>query len=543
MRKVIDWTDRLAESELPEDELTFTDGSNYGLDGFHFEGLDNLGVEDGARLPETRGLSGLPDGIVTDPKEATEDPELTDDDGIVLEEMLSEEEGGPFLDPVEKTAASVANLEWLDPTQEQDPNRLPEPLRSGEPPLNSIPELEEAWGVHRRTDGVSLVPNKDKEIVEYEKSIAEGPKSGLPGNKTADDLRDAVMRAVRRSHFGHKLSSIKSELESSLGVERAERVCEIIESDHGLVGNVFVRASVFPGLRNGRWVKELRRSARTARYVITDDPAVAAKLSMKMVSEVPWEEALEHYRPWLVASGRRMTSVLSKNDPRSKLRRAFLSTPDVRQESVSYHPVVKEDVRVSRETPVKSEVSQVRTSEVQATDRKRHRVLVRIARWVVEGRLSKAMALKLRDLNVGPEELARRAAQVVANSKTARAYTGASVREVPIGVGHPSIDRTVSLEKSELRKAQAYLARKVEAGVLTKEEARRIVAFGKTASGINRLTVAAVAVASKFRKVGAKVARFNPGEYALGNKNLDQVTLAGKAPSLEGVSFGDGMML
>ena len=139
-----DWTDNLtAGSNLPSDEFTFTTGNNYGMDGFQFDEPDNQGPEDGGRLPSTRGLSGLPDGLVTAYGQDLSFVDLTDDSesglGINLSAMLSEEEGSLGRN------SSIIDLEWLDPTQGQDPDRLPDNLKK----LNSIPQLEEAWGMNR----------------------------------------------------------------------------------------------------------------------------------------------------------------------------------------------------------------------------------------------------------------------------------------------------------------------------------------------------------------------------------------------------------
>ena len=51
-------------SKMPNGGFSLTNGSNYMLDGFHFDTEYNDGVIDGARLPEAKGLAGLPRGIV-----------------------------------------------------------------------------------------------------------------------------------------------------------------------------------------------------------------------------------------------------------------------------------------------------------------------------------------------------------------------------------------------------------------------------------------------------------------------------------------------
>ena len=74
-KKATGWMDHLAESMMPNDGFTWTDGSNYGLDGFHHEQTMGEGVKNhgdlsglsGDAVPaQTKGLSRLPDGFVAD---------------------------------------------------------------------------------------------------------------------------------------------------------------------------------------------------------------------------------------------------------------------------------------------------------------------------------------------------------------------------------------------------------------------------------------------------------------------------------------------
>jgi len=421
-----DWTDYLGTSEMPADEMTFTDGSNYGLDGFQFDTPEDEGVLQGARLPETSGLSGLPDGFVQaaapdlDLNEVADDP----DSGFNLREMLSAEEGGPLLSAGQQREASLADLDWLDPTQPQDPNRLPKDLVPDRPPLNSVPELEEAWGVDRRTDGVHLVPNKDLEAVRYEESLQGGPHSGLPGNKAAAALR----RAVRLAHYGVPMQDIKRDLVAQLGhgARRLRKAVARLDSEWGLLGKVFVRANAFPGLRNGKWVKELKRVARTARYVVTDDEAVATKLSMQMVGEVPWGEAVAHYRPRLRAAGFR---VASQGDPKEVLRKALLEGTQVKLPTPAPKPGGAVLAKVS---DIPTDGGPVRSSEEQAIARKMKGALSRVAKWVKAGKLSQADASQLfersKEAGMSPEVFLKNAAGLAAAPTEAAAYAGSGVQ-------------------------------------------------------------------------------------------------------------------
>ena len=461
--KTSEWTDFIAESSLPKDPFTFTDASTYMLDGFQFDSPENAGVEDAARLPETRGLSGLPDGLVTTAEEEglTFEEITGDEEGPDLGDMLSVEEGAIESPRDLKTGATadtaLVDLAWLDPTQEQDPDRLPDNERR----LDSGPDLEEAWGVDRRTDGISLVPNRDREAVKYRQDIRKGPKSGLPGSV---DVKTAVMRAVRRSHYGDDLGDIRQELVDTLGPEavRTRAAMEIVEDEHGLAGKVFVRAAAFPGIKQGKWVEKLRRVASGARYVITDDPAVASKLGMQMVDEVPWAEALEHYIPILKAAGHRIASAGS---PKFRLRRALAVGPVVRAATQAPKPVVLPEIATASEAAAElraasRDESPAATPEEKASERKRRAALVRIAKWVKAGALTADEARRIHGSGAAPHEMIDAAIGAI---KSARATYEASAgmnalaaREAPRGVlNTKEIDGVVRWARRQMSEGMA----------------------------------------------------------------------------------------
>jgi len=494
----------LGESVLPEDDVTFTNGSNFGLDGWQFDQTMNEGVLDSARLPETKGLSGLPDGIVTETEEPLDLAELTEDDiGPDLAEMLSEDEGAL---PKE---AGVIDLSWLDPTQEQDPDRLPHnPNVALPPPSPTEQALEKAWG-RSQTDGIHLMPNKDKEIADYEKTLEEegGPKSGLPGARTAEELQAAVYRAMRRSHFGHDLRRIEAELKQSVGSDfrKVQGVWKRLVAEHGLAGRVFVRASVFPGLKNGQWVQEVKRGCRTARYVITEDPTLAPKLSMEAVQEVPWKKALSFYTGRLRAAGFKVFT----GEPKAVLKAAFLSEPVQKLPPSIFQPVEKPEVQATREQPPQAPVETPKTAEEKAVSGKRRQVLLVMARWVKEGRLQRDVAQKLAAAIAEPVLLAKKAAAIVASHDSTTVYAGVGIgaKEAPKPEPQSGEEKQVEVEAAQRKRAMVALARHVKAGSLTKTEAQRIVKLGKTAAEIERITVAAVQVARERRKVALPVVK------------------------------------
>lgn len=500
-----EWTDFLtAESSLPADEMTFSTGSNWGLDGYDFDVPDNAGGEDAARLPETRGLAQLPDGMVQAATPGLDTQVLmASEDGMPLDVMLSEEEGALSKD------ASVVDLQWLDPTQEQDPNRLPDQSY-----LDSVSQLEDAWGTEDRTTGISLTPNKDLEVAQYEESLHEGPKSGLPGARTAEEVRDAVMRAVRRAHFGHKMAAIKQELVDLLGYDavRTKRAVQMLEEDHGLVSNVFVRAAAFPGIKNGKWVKELKRAARTARYVITNDEAVAIKLGMQMVQEVPWKEALSVYRPLIVAAGQKVAS----GDPKAALRRAFLQGVRIAAPDFGFKPIVKpavasqEQARTAVAAAAAAPKSVVVSAEDRAKEAKYKQVMVQLARLVKTGRLSQAQAFSLVHQHKEALPLLKSAAAIMAVPVKAETYAGtgnlvskeAEDSRQPVHASQG--EQKALVEAAAKKKVLADISHRVKVGQLSADVGKRIAGLKKTAAELQHILVVAVQRAAEFQETPMK---------------------------------------
>lgn len=414
-----DWTDEItASSGLPSDAFTFTDGSNYGLDGFQFEDEENEGVLRGVRLPEVSGFSQLPDGIITNPTPDPSDEVSLEDieDGVNLASFIEETE---IEDPSVDKTAFLSDLDWLDPTQEQDPDRLPEN------PINIKPELIEAWGLHRRTDGIRLIPNKDRETLQYEESLSHEDVSGLPQTKEAkQQVIDAAHWAMRMADNQMPLPEIKEGLVSRLGhmARMTRKLVSQLNDDKGLSGNVFVRSVAYPDIhktaRCGPIKKHLRKLG--ARYVVVPAGeqrlAVWESIGLKPVTKVPWKKALAHYKPKLVAQRYR---VASEGEPREILRNAFLSEPqpaenfDVRPKHVSPSETVSLQEAIRGWRTADAVPAQVLDNSSRAEEEKRKKALVQISRWVKAGFISERDAQRLVSSSVSADMMIRTATLMV----------------------------------------------------------------------------------------------------------------------------------
>jgi len=389
-----------SESKLPSDKFTMTDGMNYGLDGFDFDVEAGGGVSERARLPSVRGLAGLPEDLIV-PDEASDMPSgvKNADADFDLSEMLEEN--------------SLAGLGWLH--GEQDPDRLPK-----NPVDRGIMELEEAWGVNRRTQGI--IPNRDKEVADFERSLQEKSAS----NVDEETLQDVVFRAHRRSAFGHPIESIMKEAVQSLGhnVKLIAEDLQDIKEEHGLAGNVFIYEAAFKGLKNGKWKKALRKKCSTCRYLVSSDQSLSKFTNLKVVERVPWKEALSFYRTQLKASGR----LAKEGSAKEVLRTAFLSysqdlSPKKTQRS---KPVdVRPSERISSQE-AREQFSQHKPSRKVLDNSKKNaaaqvrKAQAQLNKWVVNGFLSKEVAAELMASEDSPHTILRTASALISQTKSGR---------------------------------------------------------------------------------------------------------------------------
>ena len=300
-------------THLPSDLLTPSLGSNYGMDGF--EDMEyGLGVLEGVLDPALHRPPALPDGVTLP--------------GGVTQTAAAEMDLTGMMEP------ELADLKWLDPSQEQDGERLPQ-----SPTDLMIPELIDAWGVNRRTDGVTVEAHqKELSRARYEQSLADKGTAKRANERT---MTRVVTHAMRRSVEGQHIDRVVREACESMGSEFRRIVphLRMVKAEHGLVGNVFVRAAAYPGWSNGKGKKHVKKHASSAKYIIVTagdleqatwiQDGRCAYTGKKAVVEIPWKEAYAHYAPRLRATGRKVAS----GDPKAALRASFLSFPETKAAS------------------------------------------------------------------------------------------------------------------------------------------------------------------------------------------------------------------
>lgn len=467
-RKAID-LDVLGETHLPDDLFTNTDGLNWMLDTFPDLGK-GMGVLDHETLGDSKEPPALPDGVVMADELTLGEDQILFGSLIDMDEVLKE--------------GALSDLSWLE-FAEQDPERLPD-----NPVDNGISELEEAWGVNRRTDGISFLPNVDRESATYEESLT-AEAAGPTASDTAAVL-DVVRQASRKVAAGASFKDVAVEAAQRLGAHAhlARGGMTRVKDDAGLIGRVFVRASDYPGCASGTWTEAVRKQATTATYVVQKkacggcvhaQDGSCSVFKKKLVASVPWDDALRRYGPALEATGRK---VASGQDPKEALRRAFAKAPvkvgpagDVRpQHLVAADQVGDEEARKAfAEAPAAlRQVLNASASEARA----------HVARWKGQGLLTADQAQRLTASTAAPPEVLRTAARLIAATKQGAYSGGLNAGKMGYAADEATVLR--ELAQAEHRAAQAN-------ALIVEEQARRERAAshaGKRVAAVERKAAA-----------------------------------------------------
>lgn len=503
-----------SESYLPDGGHVPTSGFNYGLDGFDFDMDYGDGVEDAMALPEAYGLSDLPEGLMPespDEKEAQAPNNYTGPAVEVgvrygpLQNHMADPWGllksGQVMDARENAElgnqSALADLNWLDPTLQQDPNRLPV-----NPVDKTQAALQEAW-MTTNTNGLELIPNRNKEIARYQAEVRDpGQTSGLPGY---DNVKAAMLRAMRRISCGFSLENALKEAAEAIGRPdaTARAIAERLTEENGLLGKVYIRASAFPKMHNGKWDKLIKQKCVGVAYIIAEPNTKMAAyenyLGKKVVQSVDWNEALEHYAPRLKSAG---FKVAGSSDPRELLKKAFLkghsNTPKQRTAFVT-HKTPSEMVgleEAQNKFAASEQVQDVFTAEDLDTVLLR-RAQKHVVSLVAKGLLTKVEGTEIINGHNTPKDMLRVATEKAFEENT-REYQASGVHtkdKVTLRKAKAEWAQAISEEfrTNKLNQAREYVQSLVGKGQITEKQASKLLKSDRNAG---ELVHAAAAVVS-----------------------------------------------
>lgn len=467
MKKALDM---LGETHLPDDLFTDTDGLNGLLDTYPDLGK-GLGVLDHDVFGESSQPPNLPDGVV-----------VAEDDDFLLQDDQMMWGGLGDLGDVTKEA-SLADLSWLE-VSEQDPERLPEnPVDKG------IEELEQAWGVDRRTDGVQVLPNVDREASVYEASLQREGR-GAP----AQDVASLVRAASRKMVAGASFRVVATEVAQRLGHDAhlAMSAMTRLKDDAGLIGKVFIRASDYPKCASGEWSDPVRKHAAVTTYVVQKkacSDCVQAQdgscsiFKKRLVASVPWDAALKRYSPALEATGRKVAS----GDPKEVLRRAFAQTPKGLSQigdARPHHLVAADQVGVEAARAAFAEMPAFSTKTVVVS---REAAIAQVNKWLSTGALSGVDAKRLASSSASGSSILRAATGIISSS-TRGAYSGGqNAGKMGYAADHDTALRELKAAEERADKVAAIIqAEMARREVAASREGKRVLAIERKAASVLR---------------------------------------------------------
>lgn len=372
------------------------------------------------------------------------------DDGIDMRRIIAARDDGRI---------DLVDHSWLA----GEPGANPLDSKQGKPPLDMQDELASIWIEDRPQGGAWLVPVRDKGP-----DVAVSRRAAKPGEIAAH-----LARASRLLHMGKSLDSILPELVVRVGERVARIAAKSFRDDEGLVGRVYIRESVFPGLRQGRWDGLVRRMAQQARYLVSSQPADGfRKFGLEVVAEVPWDQALRLYEPHVASRDVRIAG-----DPKEVLRRAMIANPGLRPASR----------RVPASDPAPSRAPAKAPAPAKSPEQLDHEVRVRMAHKLVrlsvrKGRLTAAEGEELIASGRSPEELRVEMDRRAAAPRKVGAYGGVADK---YGSEQQAV-RNMALRPSEAASApknhaRAQLRKRVAQlllrGAMTPADARRILSI------------------------------------------------------------------
>jgi len=456
-------------THLPADLFTPTEGSTYLLDGYP-DTQYGEGTAHKWDHASVRGLAGIPDGVIGGDADWEKSASINFE-GFTIPEELDADEHPDLVDHT-----------WLDPEQPQDPNRLPKSH------FVAVPELEEAWGKGRRTDGVRLISAVDKERAEYEASLKAPVKVASYSKAT---VADAIAKAWRRVTAGASVRAAGAELTTALGDDaRVARTLTAMQSEVGLIGPVYIRADAYPKCASGTWADTVRKTACDAQYVqskpdctgcvMAQEGRCAAFGGRRLVTEVPYEQALEVYKPRIVAAGIKVAT----GDAKAVLRRGLTAAAQKKAEAPesNFHVVADAAQGVSATDARRALASATGPAAVRnPSDVQREKALVaaqrRVAQYVRDGLMGQEDAAHLVRSVTDPVEMVRRASVLAARPVSATEYTGAENQTVSdlANRGLKSAGESPLVSRADaLRKVNASILRWRKEGLISAADAVRL---------------------------------------------------------------------
>lgn len=255
----------------------------------------------------------------------------------------------------------VVDLNWLDVSEEdyQAQDTLPED------PHESIPELEEQWvrlsdsDFSLASDNKPYMPSVEATERDYTKDIHIAARKLVQAGYSPKQVVQGLLKKYPKQVLASAKTTIKKALD-----------------ENGLLGHVYVDASLFPSCDKAQVQKNVIASTKDAVYVVAKDKCsgcihnIGGKCGVfnkEIVMEVEYsQDLLDMYADKLRHEGKR---VASSGSYKERLRSAILSSPEAKHTPLDGKPIINTDTGISykeaRKALKEAHVEQIKVEATQ----------------------------------------------------------------------------------------------------------------------------------------------------------------------------------
>ena len=251
-------------------------------------------------------------------------------------------------------SCSLSDLSWFDVSEEdyREFERLP--LQN----LDAIPELEMQWKNLSEPEIFRLSPeNREPQFAHTpfwsenefladlsDEAKVEAVHSILKDNFMKGASTDQILKTLKRS-FDKETLRVASHL-----IKKAFR------EEHGLLGTVYIEASMFPECTKGVGKEQVLSQSKTSKYILAADKCSGCVLAQQgrcsvfkkdIVVDVDYNTDLwDHHKTNFESVGKDLSSLEKLSSIKDRIRKASLITPSESKESRRI-PVRNETLEVS----------------------------------------------------------------------------------------------------------------------------------------------------------------------------------------------------
>ena len=247
-------------------------------------------------------------------------------------------------------SANLSDLDWLEVDMEEHEKfkRLPQQN------LDAIPDLEEQW---------KSLSDEDRYRLSPENRRPKHPNTPFWAERDiANDITKEEKASIVESFFRRHLQSgvdaktaltlLKKNFDSHTLKAAQQQVREVLSDERGLLGNVYVDASLYPDCDQGQGQTEVRKNNKSAKFVIAKDDCkgcvfnkqgTCARFQKDIVFEVNYDAQLwDYYESQAEALGLDLSEVGDGLPEKEKIRKAHLANPKNQPEKLDSKPVQRD---------------------------------------------------------------------------------------------------------------------------------------------------------------------------------------------------------